>query len=118
MVAVKFNAVEEFCDELEKEASEMPRKIVRLTNSTRLSPLSPSIKHLSVIATFLITLPSGQHGIVRLERYCGDLWGMGRDAKVLEEAERLAGVVSATCKKLGLEVRAGVLEDVPVSAAG
>lgn len=119
MVTVKFNSVDEFCDELRKEQGNIERRIVRLTNSYIQSRLSPNIWYLNVTATFLVApypggLPApiaGPH-IVRLDRYCGDIWKIAsQDKPVLERAKAASQQIEETCKELAYEVRAGVYEE-------
>jgi len=114
---VKFNQVEEFCDELRKEKDNIERRIVRLTNLYIPSKLSANIRHAKVLATFLVgafpgAVPPVQPQIVRLERYCGDIWEPGgTDKRALEKAEEVSKKIEAVCQELGLEVRLGVIED-------
>lgn len=74
MATVKFNDIEEFCAEMEKDASDIERRIVRTTTMTRTSSLSPNIRHIIALATYSV---DGQ--VIRLESYCGDLWGVNQD---------------------------------------
>jgi len=79
---------------------------VRLTNFYRPSQRVPSIQHLSVVATARVG-----RDIIRLEVYCGDLWHLDRDQPVLDRAKALHTTIEEGCARLGLEVRAGVIED-------
>ncbi len=109
---VSFNSVAEFCEELEKEKDNIDRKLVRLTNSSMMSGRSPSIRHLSVVATFMC----GDGMLVRLDHYCGDLWKIeNQDKPVLELSERILNQVTDKCKSLDLEVRAGVINQPELS---
>ena len=113
---VRFNQVEEFCDELHKEQGNIERRIVRVTNLYTRSKMAANIKHVQLIATFLVcafpaALPAAGPHIVRLERYCGDIWGIEKqDQPVLERAEAATKKIEQVCQELGLEVRPGVIE--------
>lgn len=108
MLVVKFNVVEEFCQELEKDVARVYRKIVRLTNQFRASRLSPMIQHVIVVSTYAA---DGQ--IIKLERYCGDIWGINQeqDDGVLEKASTIHRQIEEACAKLDLQVRPGCLEE-------
>jgi len=108
MQIVKFNQVDEFCEELEREQNNIDRGIVRVTNSWQQSKLSSNISHVSVIATCSI---KGQ--IVRLDRYCGDHWGLKSetDEKTMQKAEQAQEEIKVCCVRLNLDMRAGVLEE-------
>lgn len=107
MIIVKFNSVEEFCDEIAKGTPE--DRIVRLTNLYTASKLSPNIRFVSVVATCIM-----KNKIVRLDRHCGDSWGLGNesDQKTFERADKASKAVEATCKRLDYEVRAGIFEEI------
>jgi len=113
---VRFNQVEEFCDELRREQGNIERRIVRLTNLYTPSKLSVNIQIVQVVATFLVcafpaALPPAQSQIVRLERYCGDIWEPhGTDKRALEKAEEVSKRIEAVCQELGLQVRPGMIE--------
>lgn len=105
MATVKFNDVDEFCEELARDGPD--RDIVRLTYLFKTSRLSPNIRHVLVVATCTV-----QGQIVRLERYVGDVWGLSAtDEEVMEKALQTKNRLHERCKKLNLNVRAGVLED-------
>jgi len=107
MGTVKFNDVEEFLGEMAKDRDCVDRHLVRVTNLFRSSTVSPIIRHLSVVATARVG-----SDIVRLESYCGDIWQMApRDTRVVEKAEQLQRMLAEGCARLGLEVRAGLLEE-------
>lgn len=115
-MTVKFTSVEEFCDELRKEKGNIERRIVRVTNLYTQSKMAASIKHVQVISTFLVcafpsALPAAGPNIVRLERYCGDIWGIGnQDQPVLERAAQVTKKIEDVCQELSLEIRPGVIE--------
>ena len=108
MATTKFNVVEEFCAEIENDAPEIDRGIVRITDMSRGSTVSPNIRHIFAMATYSV---AGQ--VVRLECYCGDVWGINQetDKKVYEKAEKIRQTVAMTCENLGLQRRAGILEE-------
>lgn len=101
---VQFNDINEFLDELEKDRDHIQRGIVRITNQYRTSRLTASIQHLTVVATTRI---SGE--LVKLNVYCGDLWGLGKDQPILEKAQDLQRTLVEKCTALSLEVRSGLL---------
>lgn len=108
MPRVKFNMVTEFAEEIKKDAEHIDRNIVRVTQSFKQSELSPKIKLVYFIGTYSV---DGQ--VVKLERYCGDVWGVSEDADkvVLDKADMAMGDVEKLCKALGIDCRAGILED-------
>lgn len=108
MPIVKFNSVDEFCDELQKDAAKVDRNIVRSTNLFTIHSALPNVRHVKVLAHYSV-----QGQIVRLEHYCGDVWGMreDQDNEVLGRAGKAQMAVKAACELLGLELRAGSLEE-------
>ena len=107
MVTVKFNDADEFLEELGKNLGKVEQNIVRLTFSFTPSKLTPNIRHLQVLATAQVG-----RDILRLEHYCGQVWEIGtQDTPVQEEAGRVHKQLEEGCERLGLEVRAGVLEE-------
>ena len=112
MAVVKFNVVDEFIAELEKEIGpgfcNIERGIVRVSYLNRETAVSPNIRHLLVVAT--AKLFTGD--IMRLQSYCGQIWNMeDQDKPVLQNAEEKLNKIREACQKLGLEVRAGAFEE-------
>ena len=113
---VRLNQVEEFCDELRREEGNIERRIVRVTNLYTQSKMAISIKHVQVIVTFLVCAfahawPPAEAQIVRLERYCGDIWGIHeQDQPVLDRAASATKKIEEVCQELGLEIRPGIIE--------
>lgn len=106
---VKFNNVDEFIQEL--ELSPPDHGIVRATYIFTPSSISPNIRHVQVVATCFITREGDAEQIVRLEKYAGDLWGMGDvDERVMEKAEEAKSSLESKCRHLNLDVRGGMLE--------
>ena len=108
MATVKFTDAAEFTAELGKDWGLVERAIVRLTTVTRPAREVdiPELRHVSVVATALV---DGR--IVRLDRYCGQLWGVPEgDKQVLELAGQVQRLIEEFCVEAGLEVRAGVYE--------
>ena len=105
---VTFNQVKEFIAELYKDEGKVERNLVRCTKLFEASRLSPNIRHVSVFSTYSV---DGQ--VITLTRYCGDIWGINeeRDAEVIAKADQLLMTIEASCKRLGLETRAGMLEE-------
>jgi len=103
---VRFNIPDEFLAELEKDQPLVQRGIVRITHLYRDSTFSPIIRHLSVVATTRIG-----DDVVRCEWYCGDLWQMeDNDKKVTAKAAHIRRELEEGCARLGLHVRAGIVE--------
>ncbi len=115
---LKFNDVTEYCEELKKEKDNVDRKIVRVTNQTGPTSLSPSIRNLSVISTFVVGF-SYPPVVVRLEYFCGQLWGFeNQDTLIREKSEKAIKQIEEASKGLGMEVRAGIIEDTPETISG
>jgi len=104
---VKFNDLDEFLAEMEKDKSEIARGIVRVT-TLREKSKSPSFPFFfySVIATYR----RGDE-IVRLDRFCGNYWPKVESKSNKETEENIQGIYEALDRKIkerGLEMRAGV----------
>src|SRR5262252_8263153 len=102
MIAVRFNDPGEFADELRAGVPEM--RILRLTKQFQMTQFA--FRHLYAIATFL---RKGE--IIRLEHYCGQIWGIEFDRKFLHKADAILDDLTKIAEELGLEVRAGVYEE-------
>jgi hypothetical protein len=130
---IKFNQVDEFVEELKKEfpiaipnpdpdLNQEEKKslmaairrglgqILRLTCLYRDSTMNSNIKHATVIATIK---SASEKDIIRLERYCGEMWGVGGevDDKVKANRDTAFKSIEDACKELGIEVRAGIFEE-------
>lgn len=103
---VVFNAVEEFLKELETDQEVVERRIVRLTCLYQQSQMTPIIRHLFVVATY-----KAAWEIVEFKQFCGDLWNMEQDKKTIEKGIELQKQIEKECKRLGLEVRAGMYKE-------
>ena len=116
-MTIRFNVVEEFLDELEKDAagnhgSQIDRGIVRLTNQYTPSRISSAIHHLSVVVTCVVAGAVGPGSVVRLDHLCGDVCGaMEHDQRTIDKATDNAQRIEAKARALGLSIRAGVIED-------
>ncbi len=114
---VRFNNVDEYLEELEKEAAQghIPRGIVRATSMYSPSKLSPNIHNLSVVSTFLSSPPHGRNAdvyMVRLDKRCGQLWDLeSQDQAVVEQAEQVHLKISQKCAALNLDLRSGLIEE-------
>lgn len=99
-----FNAIEEFLRELSTDTDIIERKIVRVTNLRQPSKLTPVIQHLFVVATY-----KAARDVVECKQYAGDLWNREQDQKVIEKKSiALQTHIKGECRRLGLEVRAGM----------
>jgi len=107
MATVRFTSVEEFIEELKKERGNIHLKIVRLTNLFSPIPNLAPIKSLTVVATVKV-----RDDIIRLTRYCGQIWDMeGQDKDTHERAEAARKRIEEAAKTLGIEIRAGIWEE-------
>ncbi len=103
---VKYNSVNEFCEEMKKDTLLIDRGIFRVTKLYTASRASPNIDHLSVVSTYSVECQ-----IVKLEYYCGDIWGIQeQDEKRYKAAEEAISIISNTAAGLeGIEIRCGIL---------
>lgn len=103
---VKFSTVDEFLEELTKEASSLQVEdgIVRLTYVQQQAKGAPYIL-LSVYAGAVI-----RGKIVELRQYVGDLWRMPQDTDLKATAETIKAKIIEKARDLDLEVRAGIFE--------
>lgn len=106
---IKFNYQYEFIEELKKVKLEQP--LVRLTNLQRHSEKIAPLRSLFIVST----AKTVNGDIVKLERYCGQLWGIEQevkeDKKAWEQAESIHSQIKKACEALKLEVRAGIFEE-------
>ncbi|MFA5186752.1 MAG: hypothetical protein WC551_09770 [Patescibacteria group bacterium] len=107
MPLTKFNVVEEFCTEIENDAPEIDRGIVRITGLDRRSSSFANTHSIFAVASYSV---KGE--IVILESYCGEVWGINKemDQKVFAREKDIRDAVARTCDALGLKKRAGILE--------
>jgi len=107
MAIVRFNVYDEFLAELTKDIELVDRRIVRITNLYQGSTVSPSLKHLSVVATAKVGVD-----IVRLDVYCGDVWGLNTQHNDVtrKKAQDIQHRITQAGAQLGFEIRAGILE--------
>jgi len=104
---VKFNAVEEFIDELKKE--KLVKPVVRLTYTRRANEKIAPLSSLSIVAT----AKAADGDIIKLEHFCGSLWGIEQeDEKTQRRAEDVHRYIENHCQDLRLEVRSGIYEEV------
>jgi len=106
MALIKFNYPDEFIEELKKEPLAKP--VVRITNLRRLNEKWAPLASLTVVAT----AKAADGDIIRLDHYCGSLWGhKEEDEKAWEHAKATGDEIRDACSKLNLEVRAGIYEE-------
>ena len=109
---VRFNSVDEFLEELKKDRDDILDSILRVTQSRKDWLDSPSFPRLSVVGTFALDMPRVHPFVVRLDCYCGQIWGVEmKDAAVLAKARDVQEKIEIICQELGIEVRGGVLEE-------
>jgi hypothetical protein len=110
MITTRFNAVEEFLDELRDRPPNIGGNIVRVTTSFQQSQTLP-LQNVSVLATYL---RNGDHmERVKLEHYLGQRFQHHEDEvsnKVMQKAREISDKITEAAKALKLEVRAGVYE--------
>jgi len=103
-MTVRFNATDEYIDEMKKNVERMPVKILRITKRAR---LIPGAERMFITATHRI-----EDEIIRLDRYVGELRGAKMDdAPTYRKAEAIMNSLEKTAKELGLEVRAGMYDE-------
>jgi hypothetical protein len=108
-MAVLFTATGEYLEELGTERDNIKSGIVRITK--RAAPatgLAGAVSNVTVESAARID--GGD--LVRFRGYVGDLWGHANDAAVQERATALAAEIEAGVKALGLELRAGLFEEL------
>ncbi len=106
MTIIKFNFQDEYINELKKAKLEQP--IVRLTNLQRHSEKIAPLRSLFVVST----AKAANGDIIKLERYCGQLWGIEKeDERAWQKAAGIHSDIQEACLALKLEVRAGILEE-------
>lgn len=100
---IKFNDTGEFLEELKKEFSwdHGGKPILRLTGERKSGQVAT---HLSAVAT----IKNGEGDVLRLDKFVGDLWGIGQDDDVIKQYEAVRTMVEAAAKDIKIEVRAGV----------
>ena len=105
---VIFNAVEEFLKELATDKAVIERKIVRLTALSQHAQTVP-LRSLFVVATYKA---AGE--LVEFRGHVDDLWGMAHlesEKRAIQKSLELSHQIEEECKRLGLEVRAGMHEE-------
>jgi len=111
-VIVRFNSVDEFLEELKKDRDDILDSILRVTQSRKDWLDSPSFPRLSVVGTFALDMPRVHPFVVRLDCYCGQIWGVEKqDAPALARAREVQEKIEDACREMGIEVRGGVLEE-------
>jgi hypothetical protein len=113
MITVRFSEPDEFIVELRREfenASPGPaRPIMRMSGLIKSSNTMP-LQHLYLCATIL----NARSEVVRLDKYCGDLWNGPHDTQVKEKYQHDYDALMGTALALKLEVRGGVYEGLDV----
>jgi hypothetical protein len=108
-MGVLFTDTSEYLEELASERDSVRRGMVRITKIARRAPgLGGAVTHVAVESAARID--GGD--LVRFRGYVGDLWGHTNDAAVQECATALAAEIEAGVEALGLEVRAGLFEEL------
>jgi len=102
---IKFNAADEFVKELKKEPLAKP--VVRLTYLRKANEKVAPLNSVYIVAT----AKAADGDIIRLDHYCGALWGVQEDEETHRHAEDINIYIKNHCKDLHLEVRAGLFEE-------
>jgi hypothetical protein len=114
MITTKFNDVEEFEAEVERDAKDVSRGIVRVTGLREQDTLGMRM-HVSVVATYYLE----GYGLVRMDKSIGFLLkdipdaapkGKPSNAGVLDRYKEVVDHLTAKVEELGLVVRPGVYE--------
>jgi hypothetical protein len=107
---VRFSDTEEFLEELKHEVAEggPVGRLVRVTLMRSATSHVP-IQRLAVVATFR----SVREEVVRLERYCGDLWDVTADEETWARGKLMRDRVLEGADELAVDVRSGMLEGEP-----
>lgn len=107
MATVRFSEVDEFIEELNKDYPVVDASpILRITGLFR-PGAAAAIRCCYLLAT--IINPRGE--LVKLESYCGDLWGQPTiDDKTQAKYEEKRCILVEAAKSLHLDVRAGMFE--------
>jgi len=106
-VIIKFNAADEFVEELKKEPLAKP--VVRLTYLRKANDKIAPLNSLFIVAT----AKAADGDLIKLEHYCGALWGVGpEDDKTQHHGEDVHRYIENHCADLHLEVRSGIYEEV------
>lgn len=122
MTTVRFNVVDEFLHEMERDGGDLrrgiERDIVRVTTETRTTAHFP-VRNLLIVATYKV---AGHPTIVRLDVFVGQIMGYpadpvhdhevyDHDREIIENAYTKAEAIRAAAAALHLDCRAGVIED-------
>lgn len=103
---VRFTEPREFVDELRTDVALIERGVVRLTQQAR-PTYNGAVVRVSVVAGAIV---DGRPVI--LDRYIGELWGMpDADEGVNRNAAQAVTWLEGQLRELGLQARAGVLEE-------
>ena len=104
---VCFHTVSEFIGEIEEDIGLVEDKILRVTRMYQQTKTAPLV-HLYTIATCIV------HGrVVELRQFCGQIFHPhpGVDQEPTRLAARLEETLKQEAARLGLTVRAGIVED-------
>lgn len=105
MATVRFGHVDEFVEELRRDAGAVDRGVVRLTFRTTFEAPDPT-RSVAVLASAVV---AGH--VLRLEARCGSFFpDTDEAAAVVARAEESAEEIRKTAESLGLHVRPGVFE--------
>jgi hypothetical protein len=114
MITTRFNMVEEFEEELDRDHTDVSRGIVRVTGHREMDSVGLRA-HVTVVATYYLE----GYGLVRLDRAVGYLQkdlpdaapkGKPSNAGVLNMYQEVVDHITARVEALGLVVRPGVYE--------
>ncbi len=106
MAAVTFARSSEFLEELEKDADQVDRGIVRVTFLWTPTKQTPNIDHVSLSASCTV-----QGQLVKLVEPLGLHWyPPAPDSGVMETGKEKRDQLTAKLEEFGLEVRSGVFE--------
>ena len=104
---IKFNAADEFVEELKKEPLAKP--VVRLTYLRKANDKIAPLTSLFIVAT----AKTADGDLIKLEHYCGEQCGVPEDDKTQRHGEDVHRYIENHCADLRLEVCSGIYEEVP-----
>jgi len=104
---IQFNSIDDFIEDLRVDREKIERGIVRVNFLTKPLNSTPNVRRQFLIAQCII---SGH--VVALERYLGDIWGIGEtDEKTHEKGDELRAALINKLRGMGLEIRGGMIEE-------
>jgi len=114
MATVSVSSENELIEELRRDYADAPIKVSGKRPIIRISGLMRPIPNAVAIRRyyFVATMKDPRGDILRLERYCGDVWDIEEQDKLTyDKLDKLRKNIEEACEKLFIEVRGGVIEE-------